>query len=97
MNKPYAAWLIGINLVLLLALYSPLLSRSPYDGYIILSLLALNVAQIAVNLVIALIVSIVPPWRKYAGVWWLTSGLLLLASFPVCLGFSFLNSALRAS
>jgi len=84
---------LSVNAMVLVLIYLPFVFQS-LKGYAILAPAFLNLAVLAGELVICLIVTLIPKTRPYAGACWLGWGLLLLSSFPACLATSWLSQQL---
>jgi hypothetical protein len=92
-HKRVLILVLGGHLLILALIYLPFVFKHMEQLEIFVPGL-FNLVFIGVSFVASLIASLVPEWRKYCGYWWLSLGVVLLVSVPVCLGTVQLNEAI---
>ncbi|MDC7694434.1 hypothetical protein PQU94_09085 [Asticcacaulis sp. DXS10W] len=86
--------LIG-NAILLAFIYLPYAFKTNLGIEIIVPGIY-NIGLIIVDFGLALILSLIPSTRGHAKWWWLAFGIVLLASFPVCMATAALSDVIQS-
>ncbi len=86
--------ILGGNLLLMLLIYMPAVVGTMRNLEILAPALW-NLLLIVVDLIVAIIVSIIPATRKYAPWWWVGFASVVLLSFPACLAAMSLSTAIH--